>query len=121
MVAEENLAEEETKTRVRKPRVVKAKERPEAPFVSNPKLAVYGHNYIAYGSPEHAAMLGLVGDQLRDPLAIEARKEALEAVPKTMNQVAESMGLPEPRKKAITPKTYTPEDHIIDGFYRVGR
>ena len=96
------------------------KKKPEAPFVSNPKLRIYGHNYIAYGSTEHAAILGLVNNQVRDPLTDSAGEEALKTKPQTMAEVAEMMGLPEPRKRPITPKSFGPDDHIIDGFYRVG-
>ena len=92
-----------------------------AALAKNPKLAVYTHNYIAFGSDEHKAMLGLLGEQMRDPSAVNAAEAALNTMPQTMVEVAEAMHLQPPRKKPITPKTYTPDDHIIDGFYRVGR
>jgi len=97
------------------------KRKAEPAIAKNPKLAVYTHNYIAFGSDEHKAMLGLLGEQMRDPSAVGAAELALTTKPQTMDEVAEAMHLQPPRKRPITPKTYTPDDHIIDGFYRVGR
>ena len=70
--------------------------------------------FIAHGSPEHRAMLGIDSldpDDPEDAKKISKLQKALDAgVPPVMS-----------KRKPINRQTYRPGEHIMYGFKRVGR
>lgn len=73
------------------------------------------HAHIDYGSPEHAALLGIPNDETRammDPEEMAAKDRLLHAEP--------VIACPE-RKRPINSRNYRVDEPIIDGWARYGR